>query len=240
VARSGLGGDGSARLLRTLSSPVISARVRDLATLTAGAVVSTWGSWTSASPTQPTYQLGTDSKYEVQFDRTLGQFLDAGTKTFNIGTNAGFTIVTQFKFTGVIETNEPLFSMSNVVSTSEFLGLRRQVTSTALRFSLNIAGSSIVNFNMPNIEQDQWYVAAIRYIRIAGVGYVQGFRNGTKGTDLNIGATTIPDRTDTMTYIGKYTYNATNMFTGSMRFAAMWDRALTDNELTGLYTSLTS
>ena len=242
--RSGLGGDGSARLLRVLSSPVISARVRDLATLTAGAVVSTWGSWTSASPNQPTYQLGTDGKYEVAFDRSLLQFMNAGTRTFNIGTNAGFTIVTHFKFTGAAVSNESLFSMSTATSSGDFLGLRRYGLAQNARFTINVGSTTIVNIgSAASISQfgaDVWAVVAVRYLRIAGVGYVQLLVNNVKTSEQNIGAVTLANRTDTMTYLGKSTYTTGEGFNGSMRFAGMWDRALTDAELTGLYTSLTS
>jgi hypothetical protein len=224
---------------------VISARVRDLATLTAGAAVSTWGSWTSASPNQPTYQLGTDSKYEVAFDRTLGQYMDGGSRTFNFGTNEGFTFVTHFKFTGTANTNEAIFASGPVItgnSGSNSIQIFRGTNGLRILAQDN-TGTFIINLSNTSarpIAQDTWVVAAFRYRRVAGTGYCQILQNNVLDTEQNMGAVTVSNRTNQRTYIGKSYWNETNGFTGSMRFAGMWDRALTDAELTGLYTSLTS
>jgi hypothetical protein len=221
---------------------VISARVRDLSSLTAGAVVSTWGSWTSSTGTQPTYVLGTDGTYEVAFDRTLGQFLDAGTRTFNIGTNEGFTIALQFKFTGTAQTNERLFEVGIPdVNANNALGIATNQLS-ALRILVGVPGAGFV-INLISatlIPRNTWTVVAFRYRRVVGTGYCQYFLNNVLDTEQNIGASTIPNRVASLTYVGRSTWSTSYNFTGSMRFAAMWDRALSDNELTGLYTSLTA
>jgi hypothetical protein len=241
--RGGWGGDGSARLLRTLAGPVVSARVRDLATLTAGAVVSTWGSWTSSTGTQPTYVLGTDGKYEVAFDRTGPQYMDAGPRTLNIFTNGGFTMVVQFKFTGTGITNEPIFVVGSVLNAfSNQISLLRG-PNTSLRVLGGDGGVYPLNFNGGAVAQNTWVVVAVRYLRIDGVGYGQTYQNNVKVAEQNIGATTFANRTNAKILLGADVATAPTSdqeFNGSMRFAGMWDRALTDAELTGLYTSLTS
>ena len=56
----------------------------------------------AAVGTIPTYNAagGPNGKGHVSFDRTKSQYLDAGTRTLNIATNGGFTIVTVVRFTG--------------------------------------------------------------------------------------------------------------------------------------------
>lgn len=243
ATRSGLGGDGSARLLRTLAGPIIAARVRDLSSLTNDAVVATWGSWTSASPTQPTYvAAGVDGKPEIAFDRSLPHYMTAGTRTFACGTNEGFTIVIHFKFTGTLLGSERLIEIGPTNGTSQSpksIRLFRSGTTSRLRCTDLTSSSSRFDITSTvDAITDVWTVVAVRYRRAAGVGYCEMFFNNTQVAVENMGASLVPDRTDTLTYLGRSTWNDTSNFNGSMRFAGMWDRALSDAELTGLYTSL--
>jgi hypothetical protein len=238
TTRSGLGGDGTARLLRTLAGPVISARVRDLSSVANGAVVATWGAWTSISPTQPTYALGTDSKYEVAFDRSLGQFMDSGTRTFNIGTNEGFTMAVHFKFTGTALVSEVILEVGDNFATR--LGLLRYGNTTGLRVLAGDGVGGLISFNGGSVAQDTWCVAVMRYLRIDNVGYAQLFINNIKVVERNLGATALANRTHAKTYLGQAVGGTGYEFNGSIRFAAMWDRALSDTELSSLYTSLTA
>jgi Concanavalin A-like lectin/glucanases superfamily len=238
--RGAPGGDGSARLLRVLAGPAVSARVRDLSTLAAGAVVSTWGSWAATS--QPVYALGADATYEVQFDRSVPHYMDSGTATYNIFTNAGFTMVVFFKFTGTAVTNEPILVNGTVLNAySNQLSLIRGPVQS-LRVLAGDGGLYHLNFSGGTVPQDTWVVAAVRYLRVDGVGYGQLFINNVKVAEQNIGATTFANRTS-KTYLGADVATpptADQEFHGSMRFAAMWDRALSDQELTALHTSLTT
>jgi hypothetical protein len=133
--------------------------------------------------------------------------------------------------------------MSSTTGTQNFFALRRSGTTESLRFGINIAGISVFNQSNIPFPQNTWGVVAVRYRRVDGIGYVGVYRNDeilNLGPGINIGATTFDNRTDTMTYLGRATYTTSLYFNGSMRFAAMWDRALSDAELTGLYTSLTT
>jgi hypothetical protein len=203
-----------------------------------GAVVATWGAWTSTSPTQPTYVLGTDSKYEVAFDRSLNQFMHAGSRTFNIGTNEGFTMAVHFKFTGTALASEVILEVGDNFATR--LGLLRYSNTTGLRVLASDGGAYIINMSGGNVPQNTWCVAAARYLRLENVGYAQLFVNNTKVAEQNLGATTLANRTNAKTYLGQAVGGAGYEFNGSMRFAAMWDRALSDAELTALYSSLTA
>jgi hypothetical protein len=229
--RSGLGGNGSARLLRTLSSPVISARVRDLSALANGAVVSAWGSWTSASPNQPTYALGTDGTYEVQFDRTLGHFMNAGSRALNVRTNGGFTIVLYMNNS----TASPA-SSEHILSIGGTAGINT-INIIRAASNLRILDPSYFQFySTGNLSGgNKWVVAAYRY---TNNGFCDLFINNVLNTSQAV--PDMPDRTLTQVYIGKATYSELYAWSGSLRFAGIWDRALSDNELTGLYTSLTA
>jgi hypothetical protein len=236
--RSGLGGDGSARFLRSLSSPIISARVRDLSVLAANAVVSTWGSWTASAGTQPTYITGTDGKYEVAFSGALTQYLDAGPRVCNFATNEGFTIVLYFKFTST-DGNQVLF---NCEQGGALIRIRRAgFTDPRIYFqggnpSNTWTGSYTGGpwFTGTVWQTNVWNVAVYRYRRVNGTGFLQYIHNNVLNAELNMGASAFENAAYTTPRLGSST------FTGSMRFAAMWDRALSDAELTGLYTSLTT
>lgn len=239
-SNSGLGGDGSARLLRVLSSPVVTARIRDLSALAGGAAVSTWGSWSQATAgNQPVYALGTDSKYEVAFDPDLGHFLDAGTRTFNVSTNQGFTMAVQFKFTGAVITSGSVFTIGSGSDATQMIRLLRNGSAASLRVLGGDGGSFTLSMTGGSVPQDTWVVAVVRYLNVGGTYYLQMYVNNTKVVETTV-TTPLLNRTNTMTYLGRVPGASTSDFRGSMRFAAMWDRPLSDAELTSLYTSLTA
>jgi hypothetical protein len=94
--------------------------------------------------TIPTYNAagGPNGKGHVSFDRTKSQYLDAGSRTFNIATNGGLTIVAVVRFTSTIGKYERILDMGNGEWSNNLL-MTREDTTTNLRVNLVNGGVDI-------------------------------------------------------------------------------------------------
>jgi hypothetical protein len=75
----------------------------------------------AGSTVLPVYNLsgGPTGNGDVHFNRTYGQFIEAGVRPFNMSTNGGFSIVTVLRFNGVLFESEPILEFTNSPSQSD-------------------------------------------------------------------------------------------------------------------------
>ena len=75
----------------------------------------------AGSTVLPVYNLsgGPTGNGDVHFNRTYGQFIEAGVRPFNMSTNGGFSIVTVLRINGVLFESEPILEFTNSPSQSD-------------------------------------------------------------------------------------------------------------------------
>ena len=192
-----------------LPYPVIALDTQMLS-LSPGSLVTSWNGFTGYnSPVinAGTYNNGTIfnippyvslTNNNVSASLSTGKYFDAGSKTFNINTNGGFTAIWCGAFTGSANDHERIFDFGS--GTSNNILATRQSTTTNMYFLLNNGGTSY-SINCPNIiVQNEWAVWTFRYT--ASSRYMEIIKNGILYATGTAGAA-ITDRTLTNTWIGR-------------------------------------
>jgi len=117
------------------------------------------------SAIMPTYNAtgGPNGKGHVSFDRTQPQYLRTGTRTLNINTNGGFSMVMIFRFTGTVKNNEYLLDMDALYG----INMYRDRSYADLTFE--VSGGSIYSdsssyFNSGKVVQNSWHTVKLWYI----------------------------------------------------------------------------
>jgi len=185
--------------------------------------------------------LASSSIPYVSFERT--QFLDAGARTLSIGTNGGFTCVVSMRFTGATAdslTNfERLFGFGNSGTSVFRVEAGRWYTpNTNLFFSIADASGTETQLTTATapVTPNEWGVFAFRYIASSATMQILK-SNAVIATLSSVPAFT--DRTVPVSYVANGPLSA-RLLSGDMRAMYIYDRALSDAEMTALYTSLTT
>jgi hypothetical protein len=198
--------------------------------------VGAWGvvrSFTQATElSRPTYFAsgGFNNGAYVFFNRTNSTFLNAATQSFYISDNGGFTAMCLIKYTGAAADWERIFDFGSGSGGDNILLTRYATTQN---FEGNVHNSSVmsnvVTTNNP-IVQEEWFVVAYRYVKQSNL---QIYKNNVLQTNATT-STDFINRTVTNTYIGKANWNNAYL-NAHISKLFIYDRALTDTEMTTLY-----
>ena len=137
----------------------------------------------------------------VTFNRAESDFLSAGTRTLNIASNGGFTVVAVVRFTGSAGSYERIIDFGNGASNDNLI-LARSGTDSVVEMKAINGGTYRLDFSSPSgtILQDTWYTIIARYdaSTLAAELRVDGAVVGTATASA-----ALTDRTLTNTYVGK-------------------------------------
>ena len=139
----------------------------------------------------------------VSFNRAESDFLHAGTRTLNIASNGGLTIVAVVRFTGSAGTWERIIGFDNggvTCAGSDLIVLARIQSQNIFGFQVYNGGSKDLHFSFGPMAQDTWYTIIARYdaSTLAAEVRVDGVVVGT-GT----ASAALTDRTVSKTYVGR-------------------------------------
>lgn len=179
---------------------------------------------------RPTYVPAdaTDGRPAIAFDRTSTQYLTGDSMTFNCGTNGGLTAVVMVKLSGTPSSYENVFFGINSES-GYYILCERNNARNQLGFYVRNATTLVASgFTSTTLSQERWYVLAFRVRSVAGTWTAQCYENGVL-TDSMTPTAAIADRTWTWFSVGAQPWGPLN---GAMRYLGLWDRPLTDAELT--------
>ena len=221
----------------TLLSSALAKRFTDLDTssrVLVGSEVSSWGSpiaFVGTTGTRPDYVSADDV---VRFSRANSDYLNAGTQSFPISTNGGFTAVVMVRFSGTLGSWERVFDWSSTGGVDGIFLNRNQSTST-LQFAISNGATSIIDLRAPGaIVQNELALVVVRYRKSDNSAQI--YKNNELIASVT-GLTAVTDRTVTSTYIGR-SYSASNAyFNGDIRGLYVYSYALTDTELQSVILS---
>jgi hypothetical protein len=188
---------------------VVAIDTQMLQNLSPGALVSSWNGFTgynspvlnaviSSTGSVPIPPYVSLTNNNVSAGLSTGQYLNAGSKTFNINTNGGFTAVWYGAFTGSANNYERIFDFGS--GTTDNIFVMRGATGTNLLFYM-LNGSSIYSITASSaITQNEWAVWTFRYT--ASSRLMEILKNGVSLVTGTAGAA-ITDRTLSNTWIGR-------------------------------------
>ena len=170
----------------------------------------------------------------LNFDRANSQHLNGGSRTLNIATNGGLTIVALVKFTGTAGSWERIIDFGNG-SENDNIVFARFGTSSTLACDLRNGSAVLAAARATNtIVQDEWAVFSVRYTHSNRL--VELFKNNVFLTSVTA-STTLTDRTLSNCYIGRSNW-ADTYLSSQMGGLYVFDRSLSYNEMTILANSL--
>ena len=174
----------------------------------------------------------------IQTSLNTGQYLDAGSKTFNINTNGGFTAIWYGAFTGSVNASERVFDFGNGQDSDNLIAFRGG--SDTVMYLVMINGSTQYNIVTGSgvIVQNEWAVWTFRYT--ASSRQMEILKNGALQAIGTAGAA-ITDRTLTKTWIGRsqWSVGVTDYYSNinTAGFYA-YDRYLTDTQVASISNHL--
>jgi len=226
---------------------VVAIDTQMLQNLSPGSPVSSWNGFTGLnSPvinaaisgtgnflTIPGYVSLTNNN--VSASLSTGQYLNAGSKTFNINTNGGFTAVWYGAFTGSATADERIFDFGNGQSSNNLIAMRYAGSTAIVFFLFNGDTGYSVQSGNDMITQNEWAVWTFRYT--ASSRYMEIIKNGILYSTVTAGAA-ITDRTLTNTWIGRS--NWTGNYYSNINTAGLYvyDRFLTDAQVASVSNHL--
>lgn len=218
-----------------LANPLGARAVLDasaLALSAPGSGVSAWGTPTALTQATESAKPTYDAAGHVSFNAANSTNLSA-TLTLNPVSNGGLTVIAHMRRTATMTT-------SFVLNTS--IGLQFQQYFSTLAFGLNSSSGMIATTTNGPVVLNEWAVFAARYTHATST--VQIYKNNvaqpTSGSLVQNMAANIYNATQTV-YVGGQQQGATGyFFTGDIRSVQVWDRALSDAEMTSVYAQMTS
>ncbi len=210
----------------------------DLINVSHGSGVSDWYGYTQGtSGNRPIYNSRggfTNEMGYVNFDRASSQHLTGGSRTLNIATNGGLTIVCLIKFTGTVGSFERIIDFGNGQANSNILFSRSGTTSTIYLDSFN-STTIVGTLTATNaIVQEEWAMFAFRYN--ASNRFAELMKNGVTLSSATFG-TALADRTITTAYVGR-SHWADAYLNAHMGGLYVFDRYLSSSEMEALSNSL--
>ena len=203
---------------------VVALDTQMLLNMSPGALVTSWNGFTGYN--SPVLNAATYNSTGLVYDippyvsltnnnvsasLTTGQYLNTGSKTFNINTNGGFTAVWFGAFTGTVNNHERIFDFGSGTSNNIIAG--RNGTGTNIYFyMLNGSVDYSIMTGSGVITQNEYAVWTFRYT--ASSRLMEILKNGVSLVTGTAGAA-ITNRTLTNTWIGRSnftqdTYSNTN------------------------------
>jgi hypothetical protein len=170
----------------------------------------------------------------VSASLSTGQYLNAGSKTFNINTNGGFTAIWYGAFTGSANNYERIFDFGSGTSNNVFV--MREATSSRIVFYLNNESTaySVLSGN-GMITQNEWAVWTFRYT--ASSRLMEIIKNGILYSTGTAGAA-ITDRTLSNTWIGRSNWTADAYSSINMAGLYVYASFLTDAQVASVSNHL--
>lgn len=209
----------------------------DLINVGNGNVVSDWNGYTQGtSGNRPVYYdrggYTNDMGY-VNFTRSSGQFLDGGSRTFNIATNGGFSMVCLVQFSSpanwdrIVDFGNGAGNSSIILHGSAARTLYFYMFEGTTPYSINVANAYSTN---------EWCVFTCRYR--TSDNYAELRNNGILLTSGTFGA--MSNRTLSNCYVGRSNYTGEVTLDGKISGLYMFDRYISDIEMVALGNSLTT
>ena len=149
----------------------------------------------------PTYNAagGPNGNGHVSFDRTMSQYLEAGSRTLNIATNGGLTIVAVARFTGIPNDWERFLELGSGKPMDQVMIYRGSNADLGVMVMNGAAPNVIQHVRGNIITQNSWMTIIFTY-RASTLNWVLSVNGGvTSGT----ASAAITDRTLSSTYMGK-------------------------------------
>jgi len=208
--------------------------------LSPGSLVTSWNGFTGYnSPVLNAAISGTGNFITippyVSFTRSSSQYLNAGSKTFNINTNGGFTAVWYGAFTGgSANSYERIFDFGSGTVITNNTVVYRVGTSTSMEFALNNGVTPYYITTSGGIVQNEYAVWTFRYT--ASSRQMEILKNGALQAIGTAGAA-ISDRTLSNTIIGR-DYNADSYSNKNTIGLYAYDRYLTDTQVASISNHL--
>jgi len=168
------------------------------------------------------------------FDRAASQFLDLGSRVFNIASNGGFTGVALLKFTGTPGENERIFDFGNGQDSDNILITRNGVTA-ALGFSIRNGNVDCIVWTLNSLApQDTWLAIVVTYT------------SANKTLEIRIGdiVNTIvcpiarTDRVVTKTYVGRSNWASHAYLNASIAGLYAIDSLLSKSQIAEIHNTM--
>ena len=143
---------------------------------------------------------------DINSNLTTGQYLDAGSKTFNVNTNGGFTAIWYGAFARTSNGYERIFDFGNGQALDNIIALRWDTGTNVAFFMFNGDTSYLIATGNDAIVQNEWAVWSFRYT--ASSRLMEILKNGVSLVTGTAGAA-ITDKTLTKTLIGRSNWTST-------------------------------
>jgi hypothetical protein len=202
--------------------------------------VSFWNGFTQETDAnRPVYKSfgGLNNIPFVSFTQANSHFVNGGRKSLQIATNGGFTCIVLARFTGTATSYERLIDFSTGAGNDSVMISRN---STNAEFEFAIYSGTNLSFALTGgkINQNVWRVYAFRYTHSSKKREI--IVNNVSITDNSNALTTdVTNRTVTQSYIGRnFSGTSTQYFNGDIGALYVYDRALSDTELTTMHEFL--
>ena len=191
----------------------------------------------AAVGTLPTYNAlgGPNGKGHFSFDRAQSQYLDAGSRTFNIATNGGLTVVAVVRFTGTAGTFERILDMGSGAPNNN-IDIARRISSDELQFGLRNGVTVLMSVITTGglLVQNSWLTITSTY-RASTMEYKITINDisffGTTSTALT-------DRTVSATYIGRSPYSNDPYLNADIAGVFVVDEYLNPEATTAIATAM--
>jgi len=207
-----------------------------LGSVTTGTPLRTWNTATAFN--SPVYYIsgGNQDFPYVNFTRGSSQYLNAGSTTFNINSNGGFTAVAFVKFVNIGSTGlaQRLFDFGNGQSNNNIVVHLNEGADKSVSFYIFEANGSNGVVSSPNntIVEGEWAVWAFTYT--ASTKVAQIYKNGSLLASSSAFTTTPANRTLTNSYIGWSNWSGENTTNMHLAGLYMYDRNLSLAEMAAI------
>jgi hypothetical protein len=210
---------------------VVAIDTQMLANMSPGALVTSWKDFTGYN--NPVLNAETNINsiiYNippyVSLVNASSQYFNAGSKTFNISTNGGFTIIWYGAFTSSGNNYERIFDFHNSGPNDNIL-VTRVGTGTTIRFAIRVGTSTEYAIDLASgITQNEWAVWTFRYNNSNRA--MEILKNGVLLSSGTAGAT-ISNRTLTNTWIGRSAWSSDAYSSINTVGLYVYDSCLADN-----------
>jgi hypothetical protein len=206
--------------------------------------VSAWGSTSAIFSQATTAQQPTFDLTSVNFNggvagNATSGFLSNNNLQLNINSNGGFTAIAYVKFTGTPINYERIFDFGQGQASNNLVfGRSTNPNLTKYSFIVYTGNASVTEINGGTLNQNEWATISIVYT-IGNNPPYKMYKNGIQfstttvagGTNDNT-TTSLLNRTLTSNLIAKSNWSTDGYSTMSLRGLLVYDRALSDTELT--------
>ena len=234
------------------SGAIVALDTQMLANLSPSALVTSWNGFTGYnSPVLNAGTYMTATNYTIPpyvsitngatlVSATTGQYLDAGTKSFAINTNGGFTAIWYGAFTntGAVNAHERIFDFGNGQNSDNLIALRPSTGTTMAFYLQNGSTQYFIQTGANAIVQNEFAVWTFRYTTSSK--FMEIIKNGFPIVTGTAGAA-IADKTLTKTWIGRGNWTATTTdYYSNINTAGLYvyDKFLTDAQVASVSNHL--